>query len=828
MPLRLALAATLCFLTFLSTLMLGLGQSDSFLPVLMGIGAVVSFILTDYRRVVQLGDWTVNVFVVFIFCFNVVDVWQHRGEDLAWSIARVLVFVQVVLLFREKETRSCWQILLISLLQVVVATVFQQSILFGALLLLYVFVGLCAFILLFLQYEHRYFRQHSFVKTFAEMIKAEMAERQDRRKLARIVLMTFLMGPLSLLLSFGKKKTEQDTTSQKTQTQEKLRSLFLIFPTEEDLAQRERWESVDDVPVSESPNPNRVESVSSFHAVPNRSDTVDSSFMFNRFPLLTERPSFSAGTQSPHPWSGNWRELFIHLTIGTFFAFFAAVLIFCLIPRVGRIDFYDYTLKQDFERWLQPVRRHINVGIVGINDEIQLGTLGSVIPHYREVIKVRFLQNPDNTLLTDTNLSSNSYRAISGATLYFRGTPLDTYFEGSWTQCPVPDPAELPEEFPLRLDFDVLQIGAILPLGNQQQVQKHVFFEPDCDLVTLAMTIQPLTTQVFFAPHPFFNIVKPYELAATGIVLKPKSTNGRIEESRRRRYEANITIVTTVFKHGVQLDLVPCQEQISREHLLQVPDKGLESLIILAAQWDAESKCSKEDIVGRARFMEQKFLQSQEFSYQLGGTLRDYDLDPLEDFIAHNPKGHCEYFAGALALMLRSVGIGSRVILGFKAEASDYNASCTIRQSDAHAWVEVYIPPETMPHRISGQYAQWWKNGGWLRLDPTPAPHSSAIMTTLTLQWTDWNRYVQSFWDEFILNMNQTKQMLWIYQPIYQTGHYVLYQVFNPDFWRELFGDMMWYYRSFFSEVPRNKRQIGNGFYLMPPFIILGLIGLAC
>ena len=795
--------------------MLGLGQGDAVLPVLMGIAAMISFVLTDQRRMIQLGDWTVNVFAILIVCFNIVDVLHHQGEYLAWAIARVLVFVQIVLLFREKETRFCWQILLISLLQVVVSTVFHQSIMFGVLLLLYVFVGLCAFILLFLQQEHRYFRRHSFVKTLLESIKAEMSERQDRRKLFFIALTTLLMGPITLVLSFGKKKTEQESTDQ-NQRKNALRQLFLIFPTEEDLAQKEHWESVEDDSVSGSPTLEESVPVA-FHAVPNRSDAVSASFVSSRFPLLSERPSFSAGTRNSHPWNGYWRELFIHLTIGTFFAFFVAVLIFCLIPRAGQIEFNNFTLKQEFERWTQPVRQQINVGTVGINEEIQLGSLGTVITNHREVIKVRFLHNSDNTLLTETGFSANPYRAIVGTILYFRGIPLDTYSGGAWTQSPVIESnSSLDLSLTQVLNFDSSRMGALLLPRDQP----HVFFEDNTDLVTLAMAIQPLDTQVFFAPHPFFHIIKENEIPL-------QSTNGRIEEQRRRRREANKTIVSAAFKHGYQLDLIPCQERIDRYVLMQIPEKGLDSLVNLAARWDRESGCTQEDIIGRARFMEQKFLQSQEFTYQLGGTIRDYDLDPLEDFITHNPRGHCEYFAGALALMLRSVGIGSRVIFGFKTEATDSNASCTIRQSDAHTWVEVYVPPETMPSRTTGQYAFWWQNGGWLRLDPTPAPNHSAIMTALALRWTDWSRTIQSFWNEFILNMNQSRQLYWIYDPLYQAGHYIVYRVFNGEFWKEFWFDMVQYYRSFFSNAPQQERRMWDGFYLMTPFALLGLLGLA-
>ena len=75
-------------------------------------------------------------------------------------------------------------------------------------------------------------------------------------------------------------------------------------------------------------------------------------------------------------------------------------------------------------------------------------------------------------------------------------------------------------------------------------------------------------------------------------------------------------------------------------------------------------------------------------------------IDPIEDFVANNPRGHCEYFAAALALMLRSQGIPARVVLGYRCDEWNGPGKCyQVRQSDAHAWVEAYlaagdIPPE--------------------------------------------------------------------------------------------------------------------------------------
>ena len=54
------------------------------------------------------------------------------------------------------------------------------------------------------------------------------------------------------------------------------------------------------------------------------------------------------------------------------------------------------------------------------------------------------------------------------------------------------------------------------------------------------------------------------------------------------------------------------------------------------------------------------------YRYSLDTSSRDPKLDPIEDFIANRKTGHCEYFASALALMLRAVAIPSRLVSGFR------------------------------------------------------------------------------------------------------------------------------------------------------------------
>ena len=94
---------------------------------------------------------------------------------------------------------------------------------------------------------------------------------------------------------------------------------------------------------------------------------------------------------------------------------------------------------------------------------------------------------------------------------------------------------------------------------------------------------------------------------------------------------------------------------------------------------------------------------------------------PLVGFVAQTRAGYCQYFAGAMALMLRYLGVPARVAVGFS--SGTYNAKTgtwTITDHDAHAWVEA-----------------WFRGYGWLPFDPTPsagrpevgelsAPYSSA------------------------------------------------------------------------------------------------------
>lgn len=117
------------------------------------------------------------------------------------------------------------------------------------------------------------------------------------------------------------------------------------------------------------------------------------------------------------------------------------------------------------------------------------------------------------------------------------------------------------------------------------------------------------------------------------------------------------------------------------------------------------------------------------------------EADPLANFLFNRKKGHCEYFASSMAIMLRTLGIPTRVINGFRGgEYNDLNRTYIIRGRDAHSWLEAYFP----------EY-------GWVTFDPTP----SVPIQTGTDAWSRLALYLDALhqmWREWIINYDYSHQ----------------------------------------------------------------------
>jgi len=135
----------------------------------------------------------------------------------------------------------------------------------------------------------------------------------------------------------------------------------------------------------------------------------------------------------------------------------------------------------------------------------------------------------------------------------------------------------------------------------------------------------------------------------------------------------------------------------------------------------------------------EKYLQTN-FAYTLNLT-GNPGPDPLAHFLFETKAGHCEYFATAMAVMLRTLGIPSREVNGFlPGEYNDLGGDYIVRASDAHSWVEAYFP-----------------GTGWLTFDPTPpANEQSAGLFSRLGMYLDW---FQLTWNEWVINYDFSHQI---------------------------------------------------------------------
>ncbi|MFH1981766.1 MAG: DUF3488 and transglutaminase-like domain-containing protein [Pseudomonadota bacterium] len=140
---------------------------------------------------------------------------------------------------------------------------------------------------------------------------------------------------------------------------------------------------------------------------------------------------------------------------------------------------------------------------------------------------------------------------------------------------------------------------------------------------------------------------------------------------------------------------------------LQLPD-GNPRTVALGRQWAAKLSTPAE-IVSEAV----SYITAGHFIYTLNPP--PPSPDPVDQFLFETKKGYCEHFAAAFALLMRAAGVPARVVGGYLGgEANPYGNYLIIRQSDAHAWVEIHDGTQ-----------------GWVRIDPTALVAPDRVMQSL-------------------------------------------------------------------------------------------------
>jgi protein-glutamine gamma-glutamyltransferase len=171
-----------------------------------------------------------------------------------------------------------------------------------------------------------------------------------------------------------------------------------------------------------------------------------------------------------------------------------------------------------------------------------------------------------------------------------------------------------------------------------------------------------------------------------------------------------------------------------RSHYLQVP-VGSQKVADLAHRVTQQATTP----FGRTLAIQQHLLEN--YRYSLEGDTATLS-HPLEEFLFTRKTGYCEHYATAMVVMLRTIGVPARLVTGFLAtEWNEYGGYFTVRQRDAHAWVEVYFP-----------------YSGWVIMDPTP-PINTLVATN---RWESIRRLGESVrlqWDRLFVHFSGKDQL---------------------------------------------------------------------
>ena len=239
--------------------------------------------------------------------------------------------------------------------------------------------------------------------------------------------------------------------------------------------------------------------------------------------------------------------------------------------------------------------------------------------------------------------------------------------------------------------------------------------------------MEPIGTNVFFVAGRALSLSGPYRQIA-------QDAAGAIYDVDRERAITSYEAVSDLAQPSPALLRAASGTAPSSVSLRYLQLPALDPRIPqLAAQLTANAVTSYD----KAAAIQQYLMTRYGYTLQLPRTM---PRDPLANFLFVRKQGHCEYFASAMAIMLRTQGIAARIVNGFRGgEFNDLTGSYLIRARDAHSWVEAYIPGE-----------------GWITFDPTPAG--------LGITRGRWNRLqlyldaASEFWREWVVNYDNAHQ----------------------------------------------------------------------
>ena len=331
----------------------------------------------------------------------------------------------------------------------------------------------------------------------------------------------------------------------------------------------------------------------------------------------------------------------------------------------------------------------------GFGDSVRLGQIGEIQQSSSVVMHIQIDGD-----------SSGTYD------LKWRGLTLSLFDGRNWSN-PLPE-IIVPRSSEGHFSLDRREAAAASPRPLAHSIRYHVLMEP-------------IGTNVFFVAGRALALSGPYRQVA-------QDAAGALYDVDRDRAITSYEAVSDLAQPSSTVLRAASGSVPSSVALpyLQLPflDPRIPQL---ARQITANAGTSYD----KAAAIQQYLMTRYGYTLQLPRTM---PRDPLANFLFVRKQGHCEYFASAMAIMLRTQGIPARIVNGFRGgEFNDLTGSYLIRARDAHSWVEAYIPGE-----------------GWITFDPTPAG--------LGLAPGRWNRLqlyldaASEFWREWVVNYDSAHQ----------------------------------------------------------------------
>jgi len=338
--------------------------------------------------------------------------------------------------------------------------------------------------------------------------------------------------------------------------------------------------------------------------------------------------------------------------------------------------------------------------VSGFAERVRLGDLGSLKLSSKPVMRARIHDREGNAL-------------VSGG-LYWHGLALDRFDGRGW---------ELSEP-------ERISLGTLAASGDLGPPKQRAW------TLRQEITLEPIDSDVlFFVPE----VVGVYGVRR----MEAASTEGYYLPGERRGSGGRITY--TVYSNPEEQDAQalrgedPLQGESSLlERYTQLPTQTPARIAEIAADWTLGAASAVDSAL-----IVQDRLRS-EYSYSLDQEASAYS-DPTLAFLDEVKEGHCEYYATAMTLLLRTRGIPARLVNGFYGgEWNPVGEYWLIRQRDAHSWVEV-----------------WFPDSGWVIFDPTPSVGTGLrgrARIRLLARLSAWADYAELLWKDVLLDYGLDSQ----------------------------------------------------------------------